>query len=374
MGFRLPNRKPTSATLGVDIGHDLIKAVELQPGRGGLELVAAASAATPPGTVADGLVTNPEAVGQALRSLLRANGMRARQAVGSVSGPLVNVRPISLPRMSEADARRSLVFEAQKHFSFSPEDTIVEGEILETDNADTPEMLVMVVTAPRSQVDSHTQAIECAGLDPIAMDVGIFAKLRALLEFPKREEELGRPIAVVDLGGSYTEVSILQSGMPVWMRVIPIGGTTLTRALADSLGLEWEEATQAKEAMDAVRLGSTEGLSPAESSMQSALEELMREMRRSINFYNSQMESSGEAATIEKVHLLGGGARMTSMPEYLSDALRLEVETGQMAGQERLSCRPAGEAALGSDFPFYAQAIGLAMWEFLAAQRKRRGV
>ncbi|HEY3284642.1 MAG TPA: type IV pilus assembly protein PilM [Armatimonadota bacterium] len=374
MAFGLAGSKST-ATLGIDVGHESIKIVEAQGSPGSIQIALAETLPTPASSVADGLITDPEAVGAAIKEFLRSIGAKATQAVAGVAGPQVNVRPIPMPRMSEADVRRSIVWEAQKHFSFAPEETIVEGEVLRSDDPDAAEMFVMVVTAPRSQVDGQVLALEAAGLEPIVVDIGVFAKVRSLLEFPRREEDLSRTVALVDMGASYTEVSIIQSGLPVWMRVIPLGGSALTRPLVESMAMELADATVAKEQMDAERLGHADDLSTSEALVQNSLEELMREVRRSINFYNSQMEASEDAVAIERVYLLGGASQMQGMAAYLGESLRLEVIGGELGGTDRLKGKPEAEMALYRAFPTYAQALGLAMWEILSSKQKhkRRG-
>ena len=59
------------------------------------------------------------------------------------------------------------------------------------------------------------------------------------------EEEKKNGVALIDIGGGTTDLIIYRSGVPVHIRVIPIGGQVITKDI-QALGMTYEEAEQIK--------------------------------------------------------------------------------------------------------------------------------
>ena len=59
------------------------------------------------------------------------------------------------------------------------------------------------------------------------------------------EEEKQQGVALVDIGGGTTDLIIFESGVPLYIKVIPLGGQIVTRDI-ESLGLSYEQAETLK--------------------------------------------------------------------------------------------------------------------------------
>ena len=59
------------------------------------------------------------------------------------------------------------------------------------------------------------------------------------------EEEMKNGVALIDIGGGTTDLIIYRSGVPVYIRVIPVGGHVITKDI-QALGMTYEEAEQIK--------------------------------------------------------------------------------------------------------------------------------
>jgi type IV pilus assembly protein PilM len=93
-----------SKTVGLDIGSQLIKVVELSSSpRDGLSISAMGVAPTPPGVFQNGMLTDPSAMGLAVRQLVKDSKITSRRVVGCITGQSsVVVRIIEVPRMTPA--------------------------------------------------------------------------------------------------------------------------------------------------------------------------------------------------------------------------------------------------------------------------------
>ncbi|MEM3096846.1 MAG: DNA-directed RNA polymerase subunit H, partial [Nitrososphaerota archaeon] len=111
---------------------------------------------------------------------------------------------------------------------------------------------VLVVAAPRDIVETRINAVQHAGLETDAVELEAFALYRTLVEFDAGFEN-ETTIAIIDIGGENTDVSIVDKGAFALTRSIPIAGKQLTRALENYFKLSNEEAEELLKRLDVTR-------------------------------------------------------------------------------------------------------------------------
>lgn len=354
-------------TVGLDIGSSYIKAVEIEPTSNGWTLVNAAVAPTPREAIKDGNIVNIIDVSGEIRALLRDAGMKATGAVCAISGSQVIVRQVQFPKMPEAALRKSIRYEASKYISSSMEDSIVEFEIL-GDAEDPTLMNVMLVAAPREMINSRVSALESAGLEPLVIDIESFAIIRSLVEFNATDEFLRKTVALIDIGASHTDVDIVSKGEFALTRNIPIAGDSFTNAIRSLTGGAFEEAEQAKLAMTTQtsidQLSAVEPDNKCWRVVQPLVDELIREIRRSVHFYQSQFPENSADAQVGKVVLTGGSARMPGLADYVSSKLSIPTEVAQVFQQTAIGTGHLPQEFIEEHGPVLAVCMGLALKEF----------
>jgi type IV pilus assembly protein PilM len=339
-------------SIGLDIGSSAIKLVQLQDTKSGTALYKAGSAPTPRESVKGGVVVDPLAVAKAIESLLEALQVESGTVTAGVAGPTVVVREVPLPVMSDRQLRKSIQWEARNYISFPVEDSIVEFEVLERPPAgEGSQMRVMLVAAPRDMVDSQVEAVELAGLDPAAVEIQPFAMMRGILATDGLATEEGDTTAVLGIGAAYTDITIMKDGMFVLTRMIPIAGDAFTEAIKNALDIDTEEANQLKET--AMQIVSSEEeratLDPAAQQASRAIEplldELIREVRRSLAYHDYQQQAPDAGAGdlgVSRLLLSGGSAKLPRVHEYFQTLL---VGTGLALRELRSSKQRRGETA-----------------------------
>ena len=91
--------------------------------------------------------------------------------------------------------------------------------------------------------------------------------------------------------------------------------------------------------------------------VQPHIDDLIREVRRSLNYFQSQAQEGG-GKTIDVVVLSGGGAKMPGLAQYFSHKLGIPSESLGVLDNTKFSFAGGGEAGHGLDL---AVATGLAM-------------
>jgi len=253
-----PKGRPSGgAFVGLDIGTYAIKAVEVKGFRNGLTVTAQGIAPTPPGTIQNGIVSDPKALGAAIKGLLQKSGIKAKKAISAAAGADgVVVRVIEVAPMSPSELREMMKWEVERHIPFSANDIEMSYQAIDPEAAvadpNNPTMEVLLAVARREMIGLHLNTIEAAGLTPVAIDIEPLAVGRTLLDLDKKGLA-NKNVVIVNVGASITDVGVYKNGILRFPRTIPIAGENFTRAIADQLGITMEAAEEEKR-QDAVVL------------------------------------------------------------------------------------------------------------------------
>lgn len=357
--------------VGLDIGSAYLKAVQVEAHRDSFRVVRAAQQKTPPGAVRDGIVIDRDGVAGAIRQMLKAASISATGAVTSVAGPTVVVRQVTLPKMAEAVLKKSIRYEAGKYISAHIEDSALAFEILGPVEGDPNLMNVMLVAAPREMVDSRVETIERTGLEAVGIDIEAFALQRALVDCNRARYSDGALRAFVDMGAAHTEVTLVNGAQFALTRSVNIAGNSFNDAIKNQLRLDATEAERRKLELDlGVLLNPGAAGDPqaveAPRAIQSTLDELLREIRRSINFYQSQQPEGAEPRPLAEIILSGGNAQMIGLAPYMMARLGTEARVADVFDSAAFDAAPEAEAWLREQAPRLGIAAGLSVKEHLA--------
>lgn len=299
---------------GLDLGAHSIKVVELRQTLRNVELARLVAAPVTPGATPI----------EALRAGAASLGLANERVVAALAGDKVARRPMHFPFRDRRRIAQAVPFEVESSTPFELDDVFVDWESVGERNGG-GEIVATVVR--RDEVANTLTALRDAGVETRVLEVeGLaLANLAAFLDLPGTR-------LLVDLGHRKTTLCLLVDGMGRAARTIPVGGRLLTEALVRDRKLEWDEAERVKH-RDGV-LGSD--LTPVSPAAARALERLVRELVRSVGGFESALGMPPEKA-IEEITLLGGGARLQRIDEYLGAQLgmrcaRLSVPPGETTG------------------------------------------
>lgn len=344
--------------VGIDFGHQWIRVLDLERASSGWVVKRALNIPTPTDSLRDGVVIDAEAVGDALRNGLQGAGLNPSSCHLAVSGGSVVVRNVRIPKMAETALRKSIKVEAGRYVPSSVEDSYIEFEIIGA--LDETQMDVLIVAAPREVVESRMAAAQRAGLEVESVDIEVFAAYRALVEADDHNGWGDKTVAIIDIGAAHTNVSVVQKGVFMMTRSIPQGGALLTQALQNYFKLSEEDAEKGKAALDVSLLA--DDSSPRENPplrvMQPHVDDLIREIRRSLNYYQSQQTDGQQADAVEALLISGGGSKMPGLAQYMAHKLQLPTIAAGIFDNPRFTFAGLEEIGQGNE---WGVAAGLAM-------------
>ena len=335
------------STVGLDIGSGFIKVVVVNHSSGQPVLERVAIQPLADDAIVEGEVMDPTLVAHTVRDLLARLQIKARDVVVSVGGRDVIIKKITMDRMKESEAREVIRWEADQHVPFDPESVELDFQILDPDG-DGLQMQVLLVAAKRELVESKLALLSEIGLDASVIDVEAFALHNA---FERNYPEAMRGVvALANIGHETTTVNLLEDGVPVLTRDLPVGVRRLREDLQRERGMPADAADRVVRGTD---------LDPALAVHVAARgEEMALGIERAAAFLQTSNRPVGALA---RLYLTGGGSRVPGLAGVLADRLRVPVT--QAHPLERLDVAPGafGELIVDEVAPLLMLPVGLAL-------------
>lgn len=247
----MPLKKSGGPVVGLDIGSSFIKACEIDCRGGRANLRGLALEPTPPEAVVNNEIIDPVSLGKAIKRLFQQSGIKAKKVITCVTGQSsLVVRIIEVPKMTRAELQETMKWEIERHVPFAAEQVVMDYQPLVAPE-EVPEgqnMEVLLAVAQEGLVVRHVEAVQAAGLQPVAIDIEPLASSRALLDLANGSGPQGT-VALIDLGASTTDISIYKEGRIAFTRSIQLAGNNLTKAIADVIQQPLAEAERIKRDM-----------------------------------------------------------------------------------------------------------------------------
>ena len=337
-------RKKT--TVGLDIGSGLVKVAVVDHSKSTPELVKVAITPLPDDAIVEGEVMDPHLVSDVIRTTIESVDANTKAVVAAVGGRDVIIKRIKTERVKEAQARELMRWEAEQHV---PDVDSVELDFQILDDGDgRDEMSVLLVAAKRDLVEAKLRILAEAGITPSSMDVDAFALHNAFeLNYPNA---MTGAVGLVNIGHEVTNINILDDGVPILTRDLPIGTRRIREDLQREHGLS---------AADAEALIRGYDRSPQlDSVVLQRTEEIATGLERAIAFLSTSLKGDGQ---MKAVYTCGGGSRTPGLTESLGQRLKKPVELANPL--TTMSVRDGALESLVTDevAPLLMLAIGLAL-------------
>lgn len=248
-----------------------------------------------------------------------------------VSGESIIVRYIELPKMNKGEITQALKFEAQQYIPFKIEEVIFDYHILEPPNSNRNRMKILLVAAKKQVITEFIELMNQIGLKPNLIDINSFSLINCFQNSgpPVKKEDI---FALINLEFDLVNIDILQGETPFFTRDISL--------LEDVLSMRQEEG-KGKQIFEMAR---------------PLLENLIREIRVSIDYYESEFEKQ-----VAVIYLSGEAAKVSELVVFFSEQLGREVKVWNPVQNLLVDSAQVDQNALKEVSPMLALACGLAL-------------
>ena len=261
--------------------------------------------------------------GEALRALLDRQGLKRRNLghLAVTSGWQEHaLREVSLPRMSAAEFRKAIPFEAPNHLDLEGmEEPVLAGQLLGPDPEDPERVRVLFAAVPRPRRDFVLDVLAGSNLVPEVIDLEPLAGLNALLTALGTEVADDEPVALLDLGGNHSALHIGTRR-----------GNLLSRNVAPGAPAD-----------------------PGDEEEIGFLVKLTSGVQQTLTYYRTRWKRE-----VSTLYLCGGGAGVAHRAENLHQSTRLPVRVFDPLAT--VSSPATGDEA--SPGPLFTTACGLCHW------------
>ena len=296
---------------------------------------------------------------QSIESAERMAGLNLNNASVSISAPYIEslnshgVVAISNPNNVITPADIDRVIEAAKAISLPagkeiihviPRIYTVDGQEGVIDpigmNGIRLELEAHIILASSSSLKNLKKCLDDIGININSLVYSGLATAKACLS--NTEKELG--VALVDIGGTITTVTIYNESSPCYAAVIPVGANNITNDLAIGLRFSLEDAEKIKiklgkitennkfeDEIELSQLGVTSDDHQRKISVQTAINGIIKpRLEEIINLVYQQLQTSGFSQKIPAgLVITGGGAQTVQLKEICGKIIPLPLRLGQ---------------------------------------------
>ena len=319
-------------SMGVDIGSHILKIVVAEQVADRVDIQAAGSFMLPPGLVDAGIVKETRKFGRFLGNELQQQGIGPAAAVMSVPSSHAVLRWVSLPDLSPEELREAARFKVKRHLPFPVDLAYIEASSPEIEEGETTGPS-LVIAVRRDIIDSRAEALEYAGLIPVAAELEAQAILRVVERKLSTQSALWRDasLTIIDVGARNTHMYVVQNQRLQFIRGVKFGAQVIADTVSRELGLSADEAEElishpaAELSLDGT-LHLRTGEIIAKVNVQTDIEKLTREFLRLLRYFRSLHPERSYAGILDHVLVCGGLAGLHGFAEHLEAALMLRVE------------------------------------------------
>ena len=356
--------------IGLKIGASQLAAAVVVEENGAHELLELARTPLDPGIVVDGEVRDADALVAALKAFFSEHKLPTKDVRIGLASSRIGVRTFDIVGIEDESRLDNAVrFKAHEVLPVAVHESVLDYRVLGQSVVESGETShhVLLVVAPRDQVEPYMDVCSRAGLKLVGIDLEALGVMRAFVEPGAPIRDTGdTATVVVSVGHEHSSLIVAGGSVCEFTRVFDWGGATLEEAIAQELQVS---ALEAQQILHQVTLaGSPTTLDSdtharALDAVRLRLTPFARELVSSLQFYQSQPDSLG----IGEILITGGASRMDGLAEALHQMIGVSVRVGDPLA--RMIVRTAFDQDTEEAMPSFAVPIGLAIED-----EARRGV
>ncbi len=301
--------------VGLDIGSNSIKAVELQRSRGEISVSHLGVEPLASDIVVDSMIVDSGSVASAISKIFAEHAFKGKLVATSVSGHSVIVKKISMQTMEEPELGDAVRNEAVQYIPFDMSDVNVDYQVL-SENVDGPTIDVLLVAVKKDKILNYTNALQLSGRQPAVVDIDAFA-MQNCYEY-NYDPAPNATVALLNIGASVMNINIVRGKVPLFTRDVSVGGNQYTDSLQKELDLSFDDA-------EALKLGKKVGTVSEDAKLpilQQVTEIIVLEIQKTFDFFRAT--ASGEH--IERIYVSGGSSQVPGLIEGLRQEFSIPVD------------------------------------------------
>ncbi|MHC4602196.1 MAG: pilus assembly protein PilM [Planctomycetota bacterium] len=248
----------TLLPIGLDIGHNSVKMIQLVRNGGRISVLAADKVRVDPTMDGDGEERRSFVI-SAIKQMLAKGSFHGRNVVSCLPNGRLKITSLRLPEAEEEKIEQALRKEVAQRFGLDPDkdaiNYVLAGNVRQGDEIKNE---LILFAADDETIKNHIGMLEEAQLRPVGIDTIPCALFRSFERSLRRQEDREQTVVFVDVGSQFTTVVFGRGGEISFVKQIPIGGEKFNREIAARLGISINEAETLRDRLRMERLANAE--------------------------------------------------------------------------------------------------------------------
>jgi len=285
-----------------------------------------------------------------LRIILQHAKIKSKKAVAALPAFSAFTTLIELPDMPPAELDQAIQFQAKQYvplpISVVKLDYLKVGERIDENGNKLQQ--IFLISIPNEQIERYQKIFSGAGLRLMALEIEGMSLARVLTR------DLKEPTLIIDMGSRSTSFAVAKEGFLKFEAQTDFAGGSLTQSIAAGLNVAPRRAEELKKQFG---LKGGDGEQELSTLTIPILDVIINEGKRARDNFERLYKEK-----ITSVVLVGGGANMLGIDEFMSKRMGLPVKRGNPF--EHIIYPPELEPLVKELGPIFAVAIGLSIKPF----------
>lgn len=262
----------------------------------------------------DGVILDVDALADELKQYLSKYKIKTKKLVFSIASKRIASKEVVIPFVKEKQIKGLVEMNAADYFPVGNiNEYAINYSIIETvKTAENMQYRLNVIATPNEMLEKYellAKALKCT------IEFSDYAG-NAMLQVLKQQAHLGEIDAILQLGYENTVINIMNGSVQIMQRSVATGLNNIINAVAESVGLDEEDATAFLEDNDISRIAS------AYPDVKYVVDSLVGSIGRIFEFYNGRSQDH----PIVGVRFIGDATFVNGIGDVLSEGLGYEAE------------------------------------------------
>ncbi|NRA64651.1 MAG: type IV pilus assembly protein PilM [Pseudobacteriovorax sp.] len=307
--------------IAIDIGTSSVKIAEVIGSGSKRKLKTLGLELLPANTVVNGEVVDAHQVLKTIRKLIHSLGIKVkgRRVALSMAGLSVIYKRVSLLPDEETDLGEQVFEEAKQQFHHDMSDMYFRFQEIPSKFSEGAEKTFLIVAGRIDVIEQYIELMHGLKMKVGVIDTDAFSLFNVFnFTYPMKESL----ILLANVGATSTQVIISYEGEYLFSREFFIGGTHITKKIAEDLSIDVNNAEGLK-----ISASSGDGAIAKKvlPSIQTVNDQINAEIRQTIDFF-LEHENIGSFSELNYAFMSGGGSLTLDLPSSLSAELKCPVQ------------------------------------------------
>lgn len=358
-------KKKDNLYLAMDLGSRNVKFVEGSYEDGKVRVGSVFMKTVPDEAYMNGAINFDYGLDGTISTAINESGIKTRDLICTVESMDLIKREILVPQLSHEDTMEMIAYEISQYLPINVENYVMQykviGEVVE-DNIKKNNVLVGAM--PKDIAEGVLKLVGSANLHPHFLDIHSNSLEKLFDENTSVNSGYklgGKTIALLDMGHSFINVTILEKGVYKFNRVIRAGGSFLEDIMKENNTEDSEKGKLEYRDMSIVNLARDYDLSGTsgfginldkgsiESNFISNINSWADEIDKVLRYYTSRSIDN----KIDNIYIYGGTSMFEDMDSYLEQ--RLGIKTEKIKSIDKVKFE---DKNMEKELPMYINALG----------------